>query len=143
MRHSSYFLLCSELSYRFLRGHFADLLAELPPSPPRNEERWISAATVREDMASSTTPAKSPTTPEAKGQVFLPSLQLSTPNGTSPQSLKTSSSSGACSPNLTPFQFMRRADAGLRPVTPSPSKSPRTKPATPAGTPSRTTIWRP
>ncbi|KAF8592354.1 hypothetical protein K439DRAFT_1400097 [Ramaria rubella] len=133
----------SELS-KFLRGHFADLLAELPPSPPRKEERWINAATVRESMGTPTVKIRESTTPEPKGQgQELPTLQLSTPNGNSPQSLKTASSPGGGSPGLTPFQFMRRADAGLRPVTPSPTKSTRPKPVTPGVTPSRTNVWRP
>ena len=139
----SHFFLRSDCFPRFLRGHFVDLLAELPPSPPRNEERWINAATVREAMASPPMTVRSPATPEPKGQGSLPALQISTPNGTSPQSLKTSSSPGGSSPGLTPFQFMRRADVGIRPGTPSPTKNPRSKPMTPAVTPSRTNIWRP
>ncbi|KAF8491416.1 hypothetical protein JB92DRAFT_3006159 [Gautieria morchelliformis] len=131
-----------ELS-KFLKGHFADLLAELPPSPPRSDERWINAATVHEAMGSPTITARSPTTPEPKGPALLPSLHISTPNGTSPQSIKSSSSPGGGSPSLTPFQFMRRADAGLRPVTPSPTKSTRAKPTTPSVTPARSNIWRP
>ncbi|GJJ07450.1 hypothetical protein Clacol_001652 [Clathrus columnatus] len=116
-----------ELS-KFLKGHFADLLAELPPSPPRNEERWISSIILREESPVPFIP-KSSMTPEPKVSALLPSLQLSTPSGTSPRSIRTTSTSPESkSPGLTPFQYMRRADAPIRPSTPT-SKSPlRLKP---------------
>lgn len=141
------------LKFRFLKGHFADLLAELPPSPPRNEEKWISSRSLREAGSPIPTVLSSPRTPEPRlSSTGLPSLQLSTPSGTSPRSIRTTSTTpDSKSPSsLTPFQYMRRADATVRPSTPSSKSSLRSSLKandTPtlhrAITPPRPHVWRP
>ncbi|KIJ56659.1 hypothetical protein M422DRAFT_238274 [Sphaerobolus stellatus SS14] len=128
----------AELS-KFLKSHFSDLLAELSPSPPRNQERWLSASSVRDSMtpgSEDATSVKEPATPESKFQGTLPSFQLSTPSGTSPQSIRTNTSS----PGLTPLQYLRRAEPGLTPIT--PTKAAKGKPLGQI-TPSRPNFWRP
>ncbi|KAG1753785.1 uncharacterized protein EDB91DRAFT_1099814 [Suillus paluster] len=132
-----------ELS-KFIKDHFADIFRIIPPeSPPKfgsprfgsREEKWISSATLLEAPEIVTTPP--PRTPEPRGP-FLPSFTISTPGARSPQSVKSTPSSGS---PLAPLQFMRRADPeAIRPVTPSKPHRPRTSiPNTPA----RHNLWRP
>lgn len=142
------FLLIQYSFNRFLKGHFADLLAELPPSPPKNDEKWVSSITLREEESPIPVVPRSPMTPEPRYPAILPSLQLSTPSGTSPRSIRTTSSTPESkSPGLTPFQYMRRADVPGRPSTPSSKSSLRLKPNTSnlhrAITPPRPHAWRP
>jgi len=74
-----------------------------------------------------------------------PLFLLSTPNGQSPRSIKSTTSGGS---PLTPLQFMRRAEQespGLRPMSPSkpPMLRARNMAHTTPNAPSRNTVWRP
>ncbi|KAL5527398.1 hypothetical protein ACEPAG_6189 [Sanghuangporus baumii] len=102
----------TELS-KFIKGHFADLFRLLPETPPRpgsasKEQRWINATSLRnaERDASLT---KSPGSPDSSGR-NVPSFAISTPDGT-----QRTGSPGS-SP-LTPFQFIRRADANASEIS--------------------------
>ncbi|KAL5530409.1 hypothetical protein ACEPAF_6667 [Sanghuangporus sanghuang] len=102
----------TELS-KFIKDHFADLFRLLPETPPRpgsasKEQRWISAASLRnvEEDASFT---KSSGSPDSSGR-NVPSFAISTPDGT-----QRTGSPGS-SP-LTPFQFIRRADANASEIS--------------------------
>ncbi|KZT74562.1 hypothetical protein DAEQUDRAFT_720743 [Daedalea quercina L-15889] len=129
----------SELS-KFIKDHFADAFRILPESPRlgSRDEKWISSASLSQAAALMTPPAH-PKTPEPKDS-FIPSFSLSTPNGASPKSIKTTSSPGS---PLTPLQFLRRADIdsmSSRPDTPSKTRSAITSML---NTPARQPAWRP
>ncbi|KAH9894215.1 hypothetical protein C8Q73DRAFT_694913 [Cubamyces lactineus] len=133
----------SELS-KFIKDHFADAFRLLPDtSPPRlasREEKWISSTSLAQ-AAEIMTPPMPPRTPEPKDG-FIPSFALSTPNGTSPKSIKGSPSSGS---PLHALQFIRRAErdpASYRPETPTRS-SRSTGMSSVLHTPVRQPAWRP
>ncbi|KAI0347052.1 hypothetical protein BDW22DRAFT_1425131 [Trametopsis cervina] len=133
----------TELS-KFIKEHFADAfrVLPLPESPPprvgSGEEKWISSATLSKAMSDKAqSPPLPPSTPEPS-MPFIPSFALSTPSGTSPRSIKTSSPGSP----LHPIQFIRRAERELlasRPET--PTKAPRSSSAL-SHTP-RQPAWRP
>ncbi|KAI0643758.1 hypothetical protein C8Q79DRAFT_153114 [Trametes meyenii] len=132
----------SELS-RFIKDHFADAFRLLPDaSPPRigaREEKWISSATLAQ-AGELMTPPMPPRTPEPK-EGYIPSFALSTPNGTSPKSLKGSPSPGS---PLRALQFIRRAERdtpSYRPET--PTRSSRSGITSVLNTPARQPAWRP
>ncbi|KAI0676820.1 hypothetical protein C8Q78DRAFT_47766 [Trametes maxima] len=132
----------SELS-RFIKDHFADAFRLLPDaSPPRigaREEMWISSATLAQ-AGELMTPPMPPRTPEPK-EGYIPSFALSTPNGTSPKSLKGSPSPGS---PLHALQFIRRAERdtpSYRPET--PTRSSRSGITSVLNTPARQPAWRP
>lgn len=109
---------------RFIKDHFADAFRLLPDaSPPQygsREEKWINSATLAQ-ASENISPAGPPKTPEPQGP-YLPSFALSTPSGTSPQSIKGSSSPGS---PLHALQFIRRAEMdslSYRPETPALDK---------------------
>lgn len=136
---------------RFIKDHFAESFRLMPESPPRKqqEEKWISSATLLEaaEIKAPSSPPPNPKTPEPQ-MPFVPSFSIVTPNGHSPRSILSSPGSNKGSPgsNLTPMQFMRRADAdptSLRPVTPSKTPTghrPRTQAVPPSAISS---VWRP
>ncbi|CCL99169.1 uncharacterized protein FIBRA_01184 [Fibroporia radiculosa] len=127
----------SELS-KFIKDHFADSFRILPDSPRlgSREEKWISSATL--SQAAESLSLNPPRTPEPKSP-YIPSFALSTPNGTSPKSIKTASSPGS---PLTPLQFLRRVDReSPRPETPSRVSRPGITAM--LSTPARQPIWRP
>ncbi|RPD61977.1 hypothetical protein L226DRAFT_535353 [Lentinus tigrinus ALCF2SS1-7] len=134
-----------ELS-KFIKDHFADAFRLLPDaSPPRMggmEEKWISSTTLAQ-AGEAFSPMAPPKTPEPKGP-YLPSFALSTPNGTSPQSLKTSPSPGS---PLHALQFIRRADMeGLSYRPETPTRSTRSGTSSVLNTPARhhpQPAWRP
>ncbi|KAI0662995.1 hypothetical protein C8Q70DRAFT_955154 [Cubamyces menziesii] len=133
----------SELS-KFIKDHFADAFRLLPDaSPPRlasREEKWISSTSLAQ-AAEIMTPPMPPRTPEPKDG-FIPSFALSTPNGTSPKSMKGSPSPGS---PLHALQFIRRAErdpASYRPETPTRS-SRSTGMTSVLHTPVRQPAWRP
>ncbi|KAI0637758.1 hypothetical protein C8Q77DRAFT_1047649 [Trametes polyzona] len=132
----------SELS-RFIKDHFADAFRLLPDtSPPRmgaREEKWISSASLVQ-AAEHMSPPLPPRTPEPK-EGYMPSFALSTPNGTSPKSLKGSPSPGS---PLHALQFIRRAERdppSYRPET--PTRSTRSGASSVLHTPARQPAWRP
>ena len=133
-------------STRFIKDHFADAFRLLPDaSPPRmgaREEKWISSTTLAQ-AGETILPMAPPKTPEPKSP-YLPSFALSTPNGTSPQSLKTSPSPGS---PLHALQFIRRADVeGLSYRPETPTRSTRSGTSSVLNTPSRhhpQPAWRP
>ncbi|KAI0356724.1 hypothetical protein OH77DRAFT_1520211 [Trametes cingulata] len=132
----------SELS-KFIKDHFADAFRLLPDaSPPRlgaREEKWISSASLAQ-AAENMTPPMPPRTPEPK-EGYIPSFALSTPNGTSPKSLKGSPSPGS---PLHALQFIRRAERdppSYRPET--PTRSSRSGITSVLNTPARQPAWRP
>ncbi|KAH9048968.1 hypothetical protein EDB84DRAFT_27487 [Lactarius hengduanensis] len=139
-----------ELS-KFIQTHFADMFRLLPEPMPflgSREEKWISSSTLLE-APELITPPRPPRTPEpGSGGISLPSFALSTPNGRSPQSIKTHSSPGS---PLTALQFLRRVDGegGLvRPSTPTKGsllndhgRSPL--PFAPMRSPNRIPVWKP
>lgn len=108
---------------RFIKEHFADAFRVLPESPPRmgaREEKWISSATLQQSSIQEVlSPPLHPSTPEPHGS-HIPSFALSTPTGTSPKSIKSSSPGSP----LQPIQFIRRADR----------ESPMLRTDTPTGT---------
>ncbi|KIP09886.1 hypothetical protein PHLGIDRAFT_296788 [Phlebiopsis gigantea 11061_1 CR5-6] len=112
----------AELS-KFIKEHFADAFRVLPESPPRmgaREEKWISSATLQQSSIQEVlSPPLHPSTPEPHGS-HIPSFALSTPTGTSPKSIKSSSPGSP----LQPIQFIRRADR----------ESPMLRTDTPTGT---------
>ena len=129
---------------RFIKDHFADAFRLLPDaSPPRlasREEKWISSTSLAQ-AAEIMTPPMPPRTPEPKDG-FIPSFALSTPNGTSPKSMKGSPSPGS---PLHALQFIRRAErdpASYRPETPTRS-SRSTGMTSVLHTPVRQPAWRP
>ncbi|KAI0751307.1 hypothetical protein C8Q80DRAFT_1099389 [Daedaleopsis nitida] len=134
-----------ELS-KFIKSHFADAFRLLPEmSPPRmgaREEKWISSTSLAQASETISPPAP-PKTPEPMSP-YLPSFALSTPNGTSPQSLKGSASPGS---PLHALQFIRRADMDnltYRPET--PTRSTRSGTSSVLSTPARhqhQPVWRP
>ncbi|KAI0721923.1 hypothetical protein C8T65DRAFT_629665 [Cerioporus squamosus] len=134
-----------ELS-RFIQDHFADAFRLIPDaSPPRmgaREEKWISSTTLGQ-AGEAFSPMAPPKTPEPKSP-YLPSFALSTPNGTSPQSLKTSPSPGS---PLHALQFIRRADMeGLSYRPETPTRSTRSGASSVLNTPARhhpQPAWRP
>lgn len=143
-------LLISCIYYRFIKSHFADAFRLLPEmSPPRmgaREEKWISSTTLAqasEHISEHMSPPAPPKTPEPMSP-YLPSFALSTPNGTSPRSLKGSPSPGS---PLHALQFIRRADMdslSYRPET--PTRSTRSGTSSVLSTPSRhqpQPVWRP
>ena len=131
-------------STRFIKDHFADVFRLLPTLPEggvamgSTEEQWISSTTLLEAN-------ETPETPEAAGRLLKtpepkhisPTINLSTPSGKSPHSIR--SSSGGGSP-LAGLQFMRRAEGLQRPVTPSKSPTLRTGQTVLKANPSRP--WR-
>ncbi|KAH9030162.1 hypothetical protein EDB85DRAFT_1964325 [Lactarius pseudohatsudake] len=139
-----------ELS-KFIQTHFADMVRLLPEPMPflgSREEKWISSSTLLE-APELITPPRPPRTPEpGSGGISLPSFALSTPNGRSPQSIKTHSSPGS---PLTALQFLRRVngEGGLvRPSTPTKGsllnnhgRSPL--PFAPMRSPNRIPVWKP
>ncbi|KAJ2984847.1 hypothetical protein NUW54_g10357 [Trametes sanguinea] len=132
----------SELS-KFIKDHFADAFRLLPDaSPPRlgaREEKWISSASLAQ-AAETLTPPRPPRTPEPK-EGMIPSFALSTPNGTSPKSIKGSPGSGS---PLHALQFIRRAErdpSTYRPET--PTRSSRSGITSVLNTPARQPAWRP
>ncbi|KAI0366385.1 hypothetical protein BV20DRAFT_652811 [Pilatotrama ljubarskyi] len=132
----------SELS-KFIKDHFADAFRLLPDaSPPRmgaREEKWISSASLAQAVEH-LTPPRPPQTPEPK-EGYIPSFALSTPNGTSPKSLKGSPSPGS---PLHALQFIRRAERdppSYRPET--PTRSSRSGMTSVLNTPARQPAWRP
>ncbi|KAH8106169.1 hypothetical protein BXZ70DRAFT_886776 [Cristinia sonorae] len=122
----------------FIKNHFADAFRLLPESPPRfgaREEKWINSTSLSQVAAEIPEP---PRTPEPKNP-YMPSFALSTPSGTSPRSIKSSSPGSP----LTALQFIRRADREsplLRPET--PTRSSRPGPVAPPSV-SRAPVWRP
>ncbi|CDO74091.1 hypothetical protein BN946_scf185043.g141 [Trametes cinnabarina] len=132
----------SELS-KFIKDHFADAFRLLPDaSPPRlgaREEKWISSASLAQAVET-LTPPHPPRTPEPK-EGMIPSFALSTPNGTSPKSIKGSPGSGS---PLHALQFIRRAErdpSTYRPET--PTRSSRSGITSVLNTPARQPAWRP
>ncbi|KAL5508243.1 hypothetical protein ACEPAH_5862 [Sanghuangporus vaninii] len=102
----------TELS-KFIKDHFADLFRLLPETPPRpgsasKEQRWISAAGLR-NVEGDASLTKSSGSPDSSSR-NVPSFAISTPDGT-----QRTGSPGS-SP-LTPFQFIRRADANASEIS--------------------------
>ncbi|KAI0787101.1 hypothetical protein BC629DRAFT_1440299 [Irpex lacteus] len=119
----------TELS-KFIKEHFADSfrvlpLTESPPHKKAQEEKWISSAILAQAMSDKAqSPPLPPHTPEPQ-LPFIPSFALSTPSGTSPRTIKTSSPGSP----LHAMQFIRRADRdsiSSRPETPTRPPRPAT-----------------
>ena len=135
------FILTCLVRHRFIKEHFADAFRLLPESPPRmgtREETWISSATLQQSSIQEVlSPPLHPSTPEPHGS-YIPPFALSTPSGTSPKSIKSSSPGSP----LQPIQFIRRADREspmLRADTPT-----KMRPSSVAHTPKHPhPAWRP
>ncbi|KAI0698913.1 hypothetical protein BC835DRAFT_628774 [Cytidiella melzeri] len=135
----------SELS-KFIKEHFADAfrVLPLPESPPpksrAQEEKWVSSATLAQALSDKAqSPPLPPQTPEPR-LPFIPSFALSTPSGTSPRTIKSSSPGSPQA--LHPIQFIRRAERESLTARPdTPSKGPRSTSSL-SNNP-RQPIWRP
>ncbi|KAI0092594.1 hypothetical protein BDY19DRAFT_925147 [Irpex rosettiformis] len=132
----------AELS-KFIKEHFADAfrvlpLSESPPHQRAQGEKWISSITLAQAMSDKAqSPPLPPRTPEPQ-LPFIPTFALSTPSGTSPRTIKTSSPGSP----LHAMQFIRRADRDSIPARPeTPSKI--TRPATSLSHNRRQPVWRP
>ncbi|KZT13142.1 uncharacterized protein LAESUDRAFT_30786 [Laetiporus sulphureus 93-53] len=120
----------TELS-KFIKEHFADAFRILPDSPNlgSRDEKWISSSSLSQ-AAERFSPPNLPVTPEPRSP-FVPSFSLSPPNGTSPQSIKSSSPGSP----LNPLQYLRRPD--------TPSKAPRSGRTSALSAHGRQPVWRP